>query len=301
MTTNGSNDADSVRVYYPHGGHHFCLRWWTDDDRGHVVLARTERSLLAAAKRVFDAHPDAEIRGYSEIDIVAPPKRLEALIVEEKRRERVRFFHLEVACRVRELADAGRDLPPMFARCTKYEPKDASDAQHEVYTERHYDCRHCIEGICLVGVTPDEFCERYYATWTATQALVKPTPQQSKRLPSRAPRTRDAPHLHYAYPMFGPHSSGVEFDKIVGKRTPSHDEVLFFFRTLRSPDLAPLEALRAEAKARDEERRAIRVQESAAKDARDRERRFNATLAVFGAAPSSTATDASATSGRGTT
>ena len=162
-------------VYYPDGGRLLLMRWWTDADRGHVVLARSESAMRLVAQRVFRCHPDASLREYLEVEIVAPSLRLCALAAEHTQRERIENFRTEMTWRMREACEAGRTLPTPFSVCGVYEPeeeeKPSSEEAGEWARRTHYGCRHCKDGIVL-AISAKELHGRFAAAWQARQPTV---------------------------------------------------------------------------------------------------------------------------------
>jgi len=279
-----------LRVYYLFGGRTFLLHWWTYDDRGHLVLAPTERGLVAVAKRVFAEHPDAEIRAYCEIDIVGPSKRLQALAADQAMRERVGAFHHEVVSHMRDAVEAGRTLPPIFESCSTYEPGEEEHAADEVFRGMHYGCRHCLQTIRLVGLTPGDLYARYHDAWRVEHPLDHLSRYEVMSSPSRAGLARDDEKLWYARAAFGHHSAGIALDEVDveepdtlsdGGYSCLSGDALFFFRRLRDLDASLLQAALDEAKALDEARRAERKATSVAERKREEHKQLDATIAFF--------------------
>jgi hypothetical protein len=293
-------DDSSLRVYYPGGGRMLLLHWWTYDDRGHVVLATTERSLRATAQRVFDEHSDADIKAYCEIEVVAPSAHMVALAAKHTLRESIDSFHQEVVFRVREAVGAGRPLPPQFALCTGYESVEEQDdetgAGQKWAAETHYDCRHCKETIVLVGMTPDELYARYHAAWQ--KAHPKPGHHDPKHVLSRATPARDGEPLWIACADFGHHSSGIALDEVDLEASESHrtaalsDRVLFFFRRGRDLDPTALQETLDKIKGAAEARHTRYEEERRAQRDRETNDQIEATIAFFGGPPSAVSADA---------
>ncbi len=255
---------DGPRVYYPHGGRRFLLHWWTYDDRGHVILATTERSLQAVAARVFDENTDAEIKALCEIDIVAPPVLLCALASGHVLQARIFAFHREVIRYLRDAAEAGRPLPSPFAVCSDYLPDEEVGMDvTEWARSTHYSCTHCVDTIQLVGLTPLELYERYHMAWRKLHPEAEYI--NPKLVESRAPRALDNEPLWCACAEFGHHASGIVLNALDLDEAPSFlrlfDRVLFFFRRVRDLEPATMQATLDALKIAAEERRARLEQE----------------------------------------
>ena len=278
------------RVFYPGGGKMFLLHWWTEDDRGKIVLARTERAMRQTARRVFDDNIDAKILAHCEIDVVAASPQICALAAFHERRERVDLFHREVATHLRlAVEEDGRALPAIFALCTNYkareEPDDETGSAQEWGRTTHFDCRHCMEKIQLVGLTPDQLYDRYHEGWIT----IHPRPKSNEeRVPSRATPATDGEPLWYACAHIGPHSSGLVLEQVDiddGEAQRPHcisDHVMFFFRRLRDISQDALQGDLDDARAQYRERRTLREEKRRDDRKRDERAKLDAVLALFG-------------------
>lgn len=229
-----------LKVYYPLGGHRYLLQWWTQHDRGHVVLAPTAVGLCQVAERVFDEEPFAEIKAFLEIEIVAPSRRINILAAKHDHEERVGLFHMEIVCHLRDAVEAGKMLPSPFVLCTEWDPDESVDVD-DWARERHYGCQNCRDTIRLVGMTTSAFYDRYQGAWykkNPKKEFVDP-----KRMPSRAhPADSDEP-LWYAHADFGHHAGGVSLSEVDPEEYASSyrptflsERVMFFFKKLRDLD-----------------------------------------------------------------
>jgi len=242
--------ATSLPVYYPDGGRLLLMQWWTESDRGHVVLARSESAMRVAAQRVFHKHPYASLRDYLDIEIVAPSLRLCALAAEHTRRDQVESFRMEMAWRMREAQAAGRVLPAPFSVCASYEPdEELSGADEDDWAKRsHYSCRHCKEGIVL-AMTPEELHARYAEAWRVRQTPKPPHRADRRRVASRARVAADDEPLCFANAVFGHHASGIVLGEVdlaaAEEYRPSYlsERALFFYRLLSKPDSSHLQAI----------------------------------------------------------
>jgi hypothetical protein len=232
---------DPLLVHYPGGGTLRLLHWWTDDERGHVILAKADAGIHAALRLKLEDHSDMQVRAYCEVEIVGPSAKLQSLHALYEVHERVYSFHGEVIAHLREVLKAGRPLPPPFTRCTTYESEDDSIGHDEWSRETHYGCRHCRESIRLVAMTSGQLYDRYHEGWRQ----LRPTsePRDRKRVVSRAAPAIDDEPLWYACAEFGHHRSGIVLGEVAavhrdeeyGRPSYLSDQLLFFFR--RGPDL----------------------------------------------------------------
>jgi hypothetical protein len=244
--------TDELKVYYPGGGRMFLLHWWTQDERGHIILSPTESAVRATAELVFAKHPDAEIKAFCEVDIVGPSPEMRRVAERWLRHNRVyMFLSAEIVWRLRDLLEAGKPLPAQFSVCETYEPEDAADPNENEDTkkwiaERHTDCRHCKERVQLVGMTPEEFYDRYAAAWY----LAHPHREHVDRrlVSSQAPPAADGEALWYVEGRFGDHSAGAELQEVnlaeaeADEYQPAYvfERAMFYFRRGRELDATPL-------------------------------------------------------------
>ena len=276
-----------MKVFYPGGGRRFLLHWWTYDERGHLVLAPTEPGLQAVATRVFQKHPDAEIKAFAEIEIVGPSARLCALSELHDARDRIATFHHELVWRLREAVTAGRDLPAPFAVCTNYEPEEEVEGDgHEAWArETHYGCLHCKERIRLVGLTPADLYAQYHAAWYA--ANPSRAHEDRRLVPSRAPAADDHEHLWFAEANFSDHSGGVVLTEMLLDEAETYrprclsDRVMFFFRRLRDLDSSAMQKALDEATATRNLRHETRERERVEEREREERQRIDSTLGFF--------------------
>ena len=276
--------TDDLLVRMPLGGPFRLLRWWTDEKRGHIVLARSKRSILKVAARVFEEDPDAQITYYAAVEIVAPSPHMQKLAREGNRRSRIFKFHREIVSAVQAVAKAGRGIPGPFRLCTKYEPEDNGPPDGWA-RDSHYNCRHCIDTIRLVGMTPDDLYETYYDAWYVAQPAGRPWRHVERREglhPSRAEVARDGEPLRYASADFGPHAQGIRLQEINDTDEAVLDvDVLFFYRhvvNLNADALIAMgeKALAAATKAQDQ-----RAKARLAERQREDQKRIDATIAFF--------------------
>jgi len=252
---------DALHVYLPHGGRRFLLHWWTDSDRGHLVVARSEPSLLLAAKRILTEGDGAlgramglsfvgtySVRGVYEIELVAPPSRLVRDVAALQRAEGINAFLWEVCGRV---ADAIKIGPvPGFKACKRYRPTDGRkpSAASARDRESHFMCGSCRFGVVLDGMTPDVLYDRFHDAW---KREVKPrevhvTPIAARGLPlrarSRARQATDDEKVSAVLCDFTDHGQGA-FLTVPDAGDLVRHRSLFFFTTTRTLDDSPFVAL----------------------------------------------------------
>jgi len=266
---------EPLLVFYPLGGRFLLLHWWTYDDRGHVVLAPSERAMLATAKRVFDANPDAQIRFYADVEAVAPSKTIHEQIARRVREQTVGSFKYEMTGRMFAAAEAGHVLPWPFARCSSYDPDpklvDYSPSVDPDVVENdkstHYACRNCTNQIAI-ALGPEEFYERYAPGWRAHNPPHQSLPDP-RRTPSRGRVANDGEKLYAAVEDFGHHAGGIVLTD--AKDDIDTARILFFYSLIVKRDCAPLQAMLDDARAADKAARA----QQATRWVEDRDRETN--------------------------
>lgn len=235
-------------MHNPLGGEFHLLYWWTHNERGHVLLARSEQGLLTSAARIFAEHPHAKIHAREKVEIVAPPLHFVELAERYDREDRIEQFHSEVVARLARARDAGQSLPAPLATCSRYESElDVDEESRDWAFASHYGCRNCHDGIVL-GMTKKELFERYAARWdTFFSSSYASSPAEAKeRVPSRGRVASADEPLWYAWADFGHHANGIVLERVVvdprdiDRPRYLSSEVLFFYRMIASFDATRL-------------------------------------------------------------
>jgi hypothetical protein len=234
-----------IKVYYPHGGKHFLLHWYCYDERGNIFLARREENIKPAVISISEKYPDAEIRGYYEIEIVAPSKFLctmaELAVLKEERD----IFYYEVLSRLRHVIKAGKALPPPFEVCSNYETDEEDEVRNEWDIESHYFCKNCKDTIKLTGTSKEELFEKYGKAWRELypwQKYIDP-----RKVPSQAEIAKDDEKELYFVDASSFGQAGLTLDKIdiPEQYPPAHwiDQALFFYRKVREIETTELQTI----------------------------------------------------------
>lgn len=277
----------SLKVYYPYGGRHFLLHWWTYNERGHIVLAKTEDHVLDIAIRVFEKHPDAEIKSYLEAEIVGPSKLYGTQAEAFALRDRIENFRVEILCGLHNVLEAGKSLPPQFEACETYEPEDEQE-RDEWVQRTHYSCKNCFEKIKMPGMTKEQLYEKYSEAWR--KAFPRDRYVDQGLVLSQAEVAKDDEELYFANTAFGHHSSGIELNKIDHEKIdpkidyrPSYlsGNAIFFFRKIRDVDSKGLQELLDQQKKMVEERKEKQEKSRISKREREEQEKIEAVLAFF--------------------
>jgi hypothetical protein len=234
---------EPLLVVYPHSGKHALLHWYTDHDRAHVVVAKSERAVLDAARVIANVEPFAELKSLSWVEIVAPPEKLARLAAEQKRADAVRMFGQEISQRMQAAIALGLALPPPLSICFRYSPGDEGPRPDEWMRERHSGCQNCIDRIVL-GMEPAAFFDAYASAWNASQPSAWRWERRDPNQPGITSRGRIASAdeaLWCAWSNFGNHAPGIELRMVnTDDGEPGYpgyfDRVLFYFKRLEELD-----------------------------------------------------------------
>jgi uncharacterized protein YqcC (DUF446 family) len=267
-----------IKVYYPHGGKHFLLHWSSYDERGNVILARTEKGVQQVADQLFQEHWDAEIQGYWEIDIVAPSDKMQQEAKEADHQSAVYYLHFEIIDRMRDLVEAGKTLPSPFSVCTSYELEEEDDERDEWGAARHYGCKNCHSTI-KSSLSKEELHAKYNRAWRKqfpNEPYIDP-----KLVVSRAKPVLDGKKLFYADPSsFGDHGQGVvlqEFDP----ENPCYKDNLFWFHQVRELDHSSFSAVLTQKQQDQKEEREKVWAENKAANNKEEQEKIKKVLAIF--------------------
>lgn len=274
------------------------LEWWTYNERGHVILARSERTMQETFARVLDEHSNAEIKSFFEIEVVAPSKFLIDLYSKYDYQDKVQSFKDDIRWRLKEMIEADRPLPAQFKKCPGFEHEDGLSADPDDLkwdADYHRNCKHCY-GRIVFGMTDEEMYELYGKRWSESE-LSRPksfghreaeNPSRYKREPSRAEQATDDETLWCAVGMFGHHSTGITLVEVEQKvpenfnlRPEYLSNALFFYRQLSVVDFAPLNLLSEEAKKNFAVKKALSEEKSTFSHNKEIEDRINKMLAFF--------------------
>jgi len=289
-----------IPVYYPDAGRRFVLHWSTDDRRGRIALATSEASLQHLARRIFDDSPHAEIKALLEVELVAPSRKLCREVAEKERKREVDTFMHDVCCHVERVREAGKPLPPLFAKCEEYvvDPRDI-DEDDETSVEdqmkarvendpEHYSCAACTDSIRLVGITKEQLYDQYFERWcaevnTTGYAPARVNPKQPQPAESRARLAGDDETLGAAVANFWDHSQGGHLaspDAAFG-----NDSLLFFYVEVRELGAMPYVSMLQAAREVEVAKRKAREERGARKHDDQKAEVIAKTIAFFGGSP----------------
>lgn len=225
-------------------------RWWTHNEQQQVIVAPTERAVASIWKSAYKEYSDAEAKGLYEVELVAPSKLMCSKAVTYEREADIKSFMNDACGSVSEALKLGLPLPPQFTKCPGFVRNDDEDDSPPESTELkyHFNCRNCTHGIALVGLTPEQFYDKFHAAWDAANPPQGRTPGKYKAVYSTAdPAADDESIWEASCDGFGHHRSGVDLGRLKMGEPPWHDAtpwgffhpVLFYFRMRREMDVKP--------------------------------------------------------------
>jgi hypothetical protein len=268
----------TIKVYYPHEGKKFLLEWYTYNERSHIVLADTERSMMETAKTVC-IKMGAEVRESFALEIVSPSEQFTALKAARDHKDAVDGFLVEAASNFRQLIDKDIPLPAPFKKCDEYvdQDNDPDPAEDDWKETSHYSCKNCEQRVQLIGMSKEELYDKYQPKWLA----LHPRYVDTKLVESKAAIANDDDELWVVSSGgFGHHGSGIAFDKaeIDGGMI---DSPLFFFKRLHDLDTSSLKTLLVDEKERNKRGQARREDDRRARFEADEKKRIDDLIALF--------------------
>lgn len=239
-----------LKVFHPGKGIHYVCQWWRHSEQHQIIVAPTEKAVQRVWEVAYKRYDDAKAVQLLEVELVAPSAAMcsKALILQ--RDADIKSFMNDACGSVSEALRLGLPLPPQFAKCPGFVRNDDEDDRAPDSTELkyHFDCRNCTHGIALVGLTPEQFYDKFSDAWDAANPPQKRTPDRYQQVYSTAaPAADDEQIWEASCDGFGHHRSGVDLDKLRIGEPPWHDAtpwgffhpVLFYFRLRREMDVAP--------------------------------------------------------------
>jgi len=222
-----------LKVYYKGGGKFILLRWWNQSEQWHVILSPSIASLKIMVQAIATRNEECNIKDWCRVQIVAPSMKMcrEAYAIDVE--NKVNDFLMEVSCYLQELEKDNKSLPKCFSKCQKWESKyhDDDDEPGKAELEGHYSCKNCNHSFRLVGMTPQQFYEKYYPSWRLTFPGYKY--EDKLAVYSEAEVATDNESIWMAATDFGSHCRGIDFHQYDANNTRP---VLFYFKILEKLD-----------------------------------------------------------------
>jgi len=266
MRISGGLEGTHVKVIFPFGGRWRMCRWHTENDGHHLILARTHAAILTAFKAVLEKQRFAEVRGYFDIEVLAPSAAMlamdNAIRVETARREFWSYLTWESTSYFDDLGV----YPPGVTACAAFEAAD--DYKDEIAFDyvpdpKHYGCKHCKDGVVIVAPDREAFYQARRAMFEASDHWLRCAHDEGKpAVASRATPAADGQALSVAIANFGHHAKGAHLTEFEMPESGAvylptgFSDVLFFYSpigTLAADDMEAMaraseEAIRSEDK-----------------------------------------------------
>lgn len=270
---------NDLKVYYPHGGKHYLLCWWTHDEQHHLIVAKSQESAEKAFASVLQEHSDAEPRDFLQVDIVSPSQKYCEVYAKNQLDKEIGTFWSQFTWMVRDYEEETGKFPTKLRKCSSFVSKYSDEdngGQPVIEDEHHYNCANCHERLLPVEGT---FESVYLQHRDAYLALHYSSPP--KTVKSRAPLQDHILPLYSIITDFGYHQKGLVFNSEVDIEY-MRDEYLFFYQSPRQADRKAIDAayfLHEENwKAKDE----ARSKKFREEQEQEKKKRFDMLLSFFG-------------------
>lgn len=209
------------KVYYPYGGHHYLVQWWTHNLQSMMILSRSKSALDQTVQKAihhFGEKDEIQIREGIEIDIVGPSENLIKKSTERARKQEIHNFVINVLCQVSSELRLNRALPPIFSQCSA----------------RNHD--YCGDDVCILGlslnISKEDLYDKYHTAWNETVGL-RPYVCKKEQY-SRARQASNEERIWFASNKG--FSSGVEVFQVEVDCEPT-SPVNFYFVKLNELDI----------------------------------------------------------------
>ena len=195
-----------LRVFYPQGGEHYLLKYWTHQEQNHIVVARTPEAVLRTASLPgFGMSRIPEIKTFEHIHIVQPSPEFQYICRRRQEAQERLDFQREATYMAREYLEQTGTDPNGFGPCRHYVSQGGSTEEED---PDHYNCRGC----CSKVVGGRAVVRDLY---TRAERETPPGEGNWRYHWNKAQRPSKAPFAISPLPMvamvgsLGPHCSGV--------------------------------------------------------------------------------------------
>lgn len=227
----------ALKTHFNGNGNYKLLQWYTLDRGNHLIIGRTNESILTTLKSIVRKYgSEVVLKGYRDIKLVYPDKKLLDNWRNDFVKRSIRFC---LSAYVSELKDVINDdetfLSKGFVKCTSYNSdRDEEDLPiDEDDRWRHWECKNCYNGYTYratqVSFQGDEIAlfmrvhERYLGY------------KLDDNFYPKADRASGNKDIWVARADFGHHCSGVYINMIDSSFwnsiSPKNDVLFFFYNT----------------------------------------------------------------------
>lgn len=183
----------------PREGDAFLIHWWTDCDRGKLVVLRSWDATDRVLRRLVHEHPSLVVKNACRIRFASPSRTMEQEAAWWAKREALREFLLTLGCACESATRLGLPVPEFCKPCEDSRAMSRDD---------HFSCRKCYSGFVVDGA--GAIYEKKGAAFMA--AMGYPPEEQKGRVKSRAAPLVDGSIYYTAEDASGNHSDGVRIN-----------------------------------------------------------------------------------------
>lgn len=278
---------EQLKVYYPHAGKHFLLKWHSYDEQNKIVLTKNQTSLFHTAKAIFnkalrEKRQEVKIIEAMEIETVSLPDSVVEQVIEQVIDTNSRCFRGQLSAFFGQAKKAGMELPEFCKPCNNYvsEYKDGIDKEY------HFDCKNCDDGFVYSMPTIDMY-HKFYEQFEKEQSKSWTLPKKNYGIPSKqisvAPKATSEDTIFAALTRFGDHGRGVSIEEVDQKEPYQslYDCALFFFTKISDIDVSELISMLQNAKNEQIERHNKIIKERAKLDKQKEKQYLQNLMNVF--------------------
>lgn len=261
-----------LKVYYPHGGEHFILRWYERSEGNHLIVARSIAHAERAFQSVLHEYWDAAAKEFWKVNIIAPTDAIREQYAKEKLDHEVAVFWSVYSNMARyDYQEEMGSLPPQMKLCPGYKSKYDDDVEN---TDYHYNCQNCSSKVAPVDGTFEDVYLKHRDKY-----LAKHPNHQDKRLTDCKALPADPNKTIYTIrPDFGHHHEGIE----LGEYTLGINAFFFFYQDPTEVDRSVVDTMVAESQKMIEEEEKKRKGKYTSEKKQRKEEEIKELLEFFG-------------------
>lgn len=216
-----------LKVYYPLGGKHYLLRWYSHNEGHNIILARNRNSTLEAFSSTVLKRKDfdIEVKELLHINIVAPPEEVCKQHAEYLLADDVESFWRTYSSSISLFKKKTGSFPKNIKPCPYLLLADGDEA--------HYNCPKCFYGISPIKGSLKDIYIANRENWRKKYRF--PSFKDGKNKSRAQPSNNNDP-VWAAIAKLGHHLSGVVLVEIKPEET-CHHNFLFFYQQIETFDV----------------------------------------------------------------
>lgn len=262
-----------LKVFYPFGGEHYLLRWWTHGMQHQLIVAKSKSQAEGMFKSALDNHSDGVAKEFLRVDIVSPTKEQCEEYSEARFKQEVGSWKCNYLWIAKDYYEKYNKLPGKMEFCTNYKSEDVDITEADDKT--HYDCVNCSEKIRLVSSSFEELylkdIEKYSNTWAR-----KP---DRRMLKSKAPYPDTSKPIYAVGQSFGHHCTGILLEAGI---SAFPNEALFFYQNPTDVDMSAVNEMVKQEKQAWKKKQAVWEKNRKEEMRQAEQKRFEELLSIFG-------------------